>query len=407
MKIGFIADSHLGYQARCRTHPQSGLNMRVRDGYQALAERVTQMIDSEVDLVIDGGDLFHKSWPNVFDIVWARKQLDRLVAAGIPVVGNTGNHDASAERGKLPATATVNDPDKHVDFVVEPYRALHPIDGLTVHVVSHYGLAQTERLIPEPVEGDINIFTTHGAAMVPGHDAFLCVDSPGEQAIGLDLLVDDRYAVKLLGHYHAMGEILDNVWYAGSAVRRGFSDPAGGRGWLEVNIDSSGNTTVTPRHIHQRPQYDLPVIDAAHLTGEDVCEQILGHLGGVDCGDAIVRQVVTNCSHSVRRGVDQTMVKNAADETLMWMLDFRRPTIPVDVDDSAAGSVGPVGLSTAGTADLPALYGGWVGGWAEQSGIANSLIPTVTCEGDRHLREASTNVETEADFVAPEESVTA
>ena len=408
-KIAFMADNHLGYSAKCRTHAASGLNLRVRDGYLAMRERVTQIIEAEVDLVIDGGDLFHRSWPSVSDIAWAQQQLRRFSDAGIPVVGNTGNHDASSERGKSPATAAVHDPDRGLTFVTEPYWAVRPVEGLTVHAISHYGLAQSERLIPEPVEGDINIFTTHGAAMVPGHEVFLCVDSPGEQPIGLDLLLDDRYALKLLGHYHGMDEVMPDVWYSGSSIRRGFSDPEGGRGWLLVNIDSDGSTKVEPQYISQRPQFDLPKIDASALTGAEVEARIRANLTDVEVDDAIVRQVVTNCATNTRRGIDQPALGELVRDSLMWMPDFRRPDVIVSTADSETADSETVvahasdSMITAGSADLPTVYSGWIGGWAEANHLSDALKPVVVTEGGRHLLAASEDAETGADFATPAE----
>lgn len=390
IRIGFKSDGHLGYAAKCRVHAASGLNERVRDGYLALRATVTQMIDAEVDFVLDGGDLFHRSWPQVGDIVWARRQLDRFAAAGIPVIGNTGNHDASSERGKSPATASVHDPDRGIEMITEPYRVLHPADGVAVHMISHYGLAQAERLIPEPEDGAINLLSAHGAAMLPGHEVFRCVDSPGEQPIGLDLLADDRYAAKLLGHYHGMDEIMPTVWYAGSAIRRGFSDPAGGRGWLLITINTDGTVEVERKYIDQRPQYDLPVIDAAGLTGADVEERIRANLADIDPASAILRQVVTNCPTSVRRGIDQPALSNLLSSALMWSLDMRRPELPESdgmVDGVSAS------MTTAGTADLTAVYHGWVQGWANSHGLAEDITPTVVREGARHLRAASGDTE--------------
>lgn len=392
-KIGFRADAHVGYAAKCRVHAASGLNERVRDGYIAHREIVSQMIEAEVDLVVDGGDTFHRSHPSVSDIVWVRRQMERFAAAGIPVIGNTGNHDASAERGKSPATAAVHDPDRGIVMLTDPYQRFEPADGLAIHLISHYGLAQSERLIPEPVDGMINIMSAHGAALVPGHEIFHCADSPGEQPIGLDLLTDTRFGLHLLGHYHGMGEIIDNVWYAGSAIRRGFSDPEGGRGWLLVTINDDNTMSVEPRYISQRAQHDLPRIDATGLSGSDVEDQIRANLASVDIGDAIVRQVVTNCSTSIRRGIDQPSIARTAGDALMWMPDFRRPELTDETGERTVEGVG-ASLRTAGSADLPAMYSDWVGEYVTTTNLAEDLKPVVVAEGGRHLRAASVTSET-------------
>lgn len=394
-RILVAGDDHVGYAAKCRVHPASGLNMRVRDGYLALRDRVSMAIRLNVDAYLQTGDLFHRSHPQVGDIVWARQQLERLAHAGIPVIGNTGNHDASVDRGKSPATASVNDPDRHLRFVTNPYERFEPVPGLVIHVISHYGLAQTERLLPEPENGKINILTAHGAAMVPGHEVFHCVDSPGEQPLGLDLLTDDRFAAKMLGHYHGMDEIMPTVWYAGSSLRRGFSDPAGGRGALLVEIQSNGTVTVTPQYIDQRAQYDLPVINAAGLTGADVEERIRANLASVDLGDAIVRQTVTNCTTAVRRGIDQPALNDLAKDTLMWMPNFRRP----EVSDGPVTDAVATSLRSAGSVDLPAMFTGFATAWAKDLDVPEETKAVVLTDGDRHLRAAV--AEATGDFATP------
>ena len=69
------------------------------------------------------------------------------------------------------------------------------------------------------------------------------------------------------------------VWYTGSAVRRGFSDSVGPRGWLLVTLNDDGTVVVTTRPVWQRPQHELPVINAAGLTAAEVDEQVTTHLG--------------------------------------------------------------------------------------------------------------------------------
>ncbi|GAA0312953.1 hypothetical protein GCM10009528_33170 [Kineococcus aurantiacus] len=419
-EVGFVADAHLGYAARCGSHPASGLNHRVRDGYLSYRAVVRDMIAKEVDLVIDGGDTFHQSHPSIGAIVWARRQMESLAAAGIPVIGNTGNHDASADRSKSPATAAIDDPARGIAYVTEPYKVFEPLDGLAVHVISHYGLAQSERLLPEPIDGVVNLLSAHGAAMLPGHEVFRSVDSPGEVPIGLDILADDRFAFKALGHYHGMGEILPNVWYAGSLVRRGFADPAGGRGWLLCKVFSDGQVVVEPQYIDQRPQFDLPRIDAKGKTGAQVEEEIRANLDSVDVAGAIIRQVVVNCSTSTRRGIDQPALAALTESALMWMPDFVRPLAVDEAADRADGQgVDPAGddaagavtvrtadsvaasLTTAGSADLPKVYGSWVEDYATAVGLAAEVKPIVVTEGVRHLKAASQFAET-GDFAVPD-----
>lgn len=391
-KIGFFSDTHIGYAAKVRSHAASGINERVRDGMKALRETVNQMIAEEVDLVVQGGDLFHRSWPQIAEVVFARRELERLTAAGIPVIVNTGNHDASAERGKTSATAAIHDPERGIEAVIEPYKIIRPVDGLSIHVLSHYGLARAERIVPEPVDGDINILTAHGTALVPGHEIFACADSPGEQPIGLDLLTNPGFGASLLGHFHGMGSLpnLPNAWYAGSSLRRGFSDPDGGRGWLLIEILESGAITVTPKYIQQRPQFDLPIVDASGLTGDEVHERIKASMSKTDMPDAIVRQIVTNVTAQHRAGINLPSLASQAQDALQWMPVLRRPEEQIILvsTENAEGEVIQVeeSIATVGSADLPTAYRTWVTAWSEAADVPASLRGTVAEQGEEHLR---------------------
>jgi DNA repair protein SbcD/Mre11 len=409
-RIGFFSDTHLGYAAKCRPDPKTGINARVLDGYRAFSAIVNDMITAEVDLVIHGGDLFHKSWPEINDIVWARQELNKFTAAGIPVVGTTGNHDAATDRAKAAATAAVTDRERGVVFVQKPVETVEVVPGLKVTALSHYGLARRDRIVPEPVEGYVNLLVAHGAAALPGHELFHCVDSPGEQPIGMDILADPRWAGKLLGHYHGMGPLPglnsgpSQAWYAGSTVRRGFSDPEGGRGWLQVVVNTDGTVVWERKTVQQRPQFDLPVIDAVGLTGAEIHERALFNLTAVPLEGAIVRQVVTNVSAFQRAGVNLPALNTAAGGCLQWLPVLRRPETAVVVDgeivtDPVTGEViistPTESLATAHAADLPAAYREWGPKWVQEVNLPEKLRNEVLTAGETHLTDASTGIEGE------------
>lgn len=373
--------------------------MRVRDGYIGMRNTIDQMLAEQVDLVLHGGDLFHRSHPGISDIAWARRQLERLAAENIPVIGVTGNHDFANDRGKAPATAAVHDPARNILMITEPYQLITPHAGLNIHAISHIGLASAERSIPALVENEVNILISHGAAQVPGHEIFATVDSPGEAVIGFDVL-SMPWTVGLLGHYHGMGALpgfnggkTGQVWYGGSLLRRGFSDPEGGRGWLLVTVEDDGTVTITPKYVWQRPQFDLPVIDASGLTGLEVESQIREHLAEIDITDAIVRQRVVNCPLPVRRGVDTKALGDLAAGALVWQPEFYRPA-EVEFAETTEHDAAVVSLSTAGAADLPGMFNNWFSDYAERANLATELRPSVSETGQRLLREVSKEAET-------------
>ena len=414
-KIAFLADTHLGYAAKVRIHSKSGLNERVRDGYLALRETVDQILEHDVDLVLHGGDLFHRDWPAVSDIAWANMQLGRLVDAGIPVIVNTGNHDASGERGRSPATAAIEG--RGITVVRKPLHTLHPADGLSVHVMSHYGLARSERMIPEAVQGEVNIFTAHGAAQIPGHDLWKCLDSPGEQMIGVDLLTNTDWAVTLLGHYHEQSQLPDigrsthgQAWYAGSALRRGFSDRPGKRGWLLVDVDTEKNVTIERKAIAQRPQFDLAVVDAADLTGDEVYEAIMENLQRVDPTEAIIRQVVMNVTAGHRAGMNMKGLTDAAGSALQWLLVPQRPELTVDDKAAVAAAaqdnpddtttttgdgdqVNASSLVTARGVNLTSAYRQYVPVWGSANSLPEATIDAIITDGEKYIAQSAPDVD--------------
>lgn len=405
-KIAFAADTHLGYSAKCRVHAQSGVNMRVRDGLLGWRESVDQMLAAEVDLMLHGGDLFHRSHPGIGEIAFARRELERLAGAGVPIIGVTGNHDFTNDRGKFPATYAVHDPDRKINMVTEPLQVFRPYEGVNIHAVSHLGLVSAERAFPVPVEGEINIFTTHGSAQVPGHEIFSCVDSPGEAVVGYDLL-SSPWDISLLGHYHGQSALPGfsegngQAWYAGSLLRRGFSDPEGGRGWLLVTINDDGSISVEPQYIRQRKQFDLPVIDAAGLTGEEVEEKIREHLSNIEIGEAIIRQRVINCPVAIRRGVDSTALNEITADALVWQLEFIRPDV-VDFSPTRDADVAVESLRTASTADLPGMWDNWFSEYAQNASVPENLRTGVAENGKAILREVSAEVESGTSELAGE-----
>lgn len=344
LNIAFLADTHLGYRAKVKNNSK-GINMRVQDGYDALKDTTKAIIQSEVpiDAVIHGGDFAHTSQPSVRDIVVGNFYLRKLHEANIPFYGIGGNHDSSDIRADLPAVAAFNDSDRQIHMVSDPYKKFELTDGVMLHAMSHHGLNENDA--PEiKVSSDVlNVFTTHGAAIDPKNETLLrCIDSPREQIIPVELITEGMFNVNLLGHYHsryAVGSEVLNTWYAGSAIRRGFTDDPGARGWLLVQIEPNGEVRVTPKDIPQRPQFDLPVIDAAELNASevmDMLEQNIERTTGLD-KEPIVRQRVKNANRIIREGLDYDHINKMKEHMLLWQLELLKPeTITTDRKVSAS-----------------------------------------------------------------------
>lgn len=332
-RIAFMADTHLGYRARVRNN-EKGVNIRVQDGYDALKEITYDILHSDVkiDLVLHGGDITHTSQPSIRDIVTANFYFRKIADSGIPIIGIGGNHDTSDIKAELPSVAAFHDPERGIRMIYKPYEKIQLADGLVLHGLSHHGLHVDDAPDVKVNNQDVNIFTAHGAALDPANKTLLrCMDSPREQIIPVELITDGLFDSILLGHYHsrhAVGDPSLNTWYSGSTVRRGFTDEPGARGWMLVEIEPDGTTTVTPQNIHQRPQFDLPVIDADSSTPSQIMDQILDNIDTTkDLDEApIVRQKVINAQRLIREGIDYSVLKEKTHHMLSWQLEFTKPS---------------------------------------------------------------------------------
>ncbi len=295
MKIALFADSHLGYRAgRAEIN---GVNLREVDGYSALHEIVSQIISESPDAVVHGGDLFHTPTPSIRSIVKAHDELRRLVDAGIPVFLTSGNHDTSDILSELPATSSVAE--NGVSVVSGTENTFEAAPGLRLFVVGHRGVENTARIV-DPRPGDVNILVSHASVEEEG-EMLHTEEAPREKMLD-DEALDLDWSAVLLGHIHQRHFVKgrDNVLYAGSALRRGFSDKPGDRGWTMVEVSPSGTVSYSHHNIEQRPQFDLGVIDASGLRGSEIAEKVAEKALGIP-DLSIVRVAVSNCPPLVAR----------------------------------------------------------------------------------------------------------
>lgn len=409
--IAFMADTHLDYAAYQHTDSQ-GINLRVKDGEKALHEIINQIINSDIkiDAVVHGGDIFHRSHPSIRAIKLFQYYTRQLASRGIPFYGLAGNHDASDNRAVMPSVAAVDDPDKNINALWTPYQKYQIADGISLHAVGHHGLSPEDAPVIKPESDMINIFTTHGAALDPKNATLMqCQDSPREQIIPPEMIVDDNFAMRLLGHYHSrypVGGQLLNTWYAGSTVRRGFSDEPGERGWLLIKVHPDGRTEVESRNISQRPQYDLRVIDAEGMSASDVQEIIESNIAGTNVDISsyafdenfapIVRQRVINAPRSLRAGLDKKHIAGLTRNMLHWDLRFSMPEIKTVTKMNEEGQLVEVAVENTEGAK-PTLGGSlsqgnpveyfnnWAGGSKTLTGIPENRRGKVIDTARKHL----------------------
>lgn len=389
-RIAFFADSHLGYRTKVKSN-EKGINIRLQDGYDAFREVISQIITANekepIDLVLIGGDLFHTSKPSMRDLTTAQFYLRKLADLGIKVYILAGNHDATDIRSELAAIAPINDVDKNIHALIAPYSQIEVADGVMLHIVSHHGLGAEESPEVAAVDGFLNIFSTHGAALDPKNKALMqCADSPREQFIPVEMIIDDNFVAKLLGHYHSRyavgGESL-NSWYSGSLVRRGFSDAPGERGWLLVEVENDGSATFSANNIHQRPQFDLDEIDASTLTSSEVMNLLEININRtMDANkEPIVRQRIVNANRGVREGLDRARITELTSHMLTWQLELTRST-----EKTVSSTKEQMSLSNKHSVNVLSSYKEWITDVAVS--VPEEYRDLVVKDAEQYIKEA-------------------
>lgn len=335
MRIACFADTHIGYSpAGITKDPETGLNTRYLDGLKALEETVTQILEEDskkkIALVLLPGDLFHSPTPDVRTVSHAIEQVSRL-SREIPTIVTAGNHDSPSELNlKIPATWVLNSI-PGVRCVNDSIEQIEILPGVMVTAVSHQAAFEYKNDISgflkkvEPQNGLVNIFTGHGTSidLLTG-SRFIVANSPREVEIPGDVIYNPDWNAVVLGHIHSRTTLKDDKsrFYCGSAFRRGFSDDKGKRGWSLLTMDDKTGKLESRKDfdITQRPQFNLPVIDAS--KEKDLGEAILKNLDGIEVQGAMIRQKVENVSPGQRAGLDPKIFKDATKTAIYKSLEL-------------------------------------------------------------------------------------
>lgn len=407
--LAHLSDLHLGYRSGRET-TVDGVNWREQDGYTAFTRMVDQIIrDGTVDAVLVAGDVFHVPNPSTRAVFNAQREYRRLADAGIPVYSLTGNHDVNDIRSDMASTVLLDDPDRGIHSHCEPYVTHKLGDGIVLHMVSHHlyrEQADTWEQV-KPVDGCINIFSTHGSLVDPLTELALHTNqSPREVIIPDELLNNPDWSYRLLGHIHERGFVgtkdgkRDSMnlrtYYNGSLIRRGFSDGETplGRGWTKWTITPDGTFTPTFYRIRQRPQVDFPVIDASTLSPTEITGIILDNLRSAFPDDntapdraPILRQKITNITPEKKRSLDNTAISNTAEPALIWTLNMRQDNVDADVDD---GHAHLTGINTTG--NLTETYDGWLNDSQAYNDLHDTIREQVAKETKQFIKQGQDTV---------------
>ena len=400
--VAHLSDVWLGYRDKVSLRKMTSdsldgkaVPVRELDVYVAWDSAISGVITDGADAVVIAGDLFYESHPSYRALAHALGGLKRLSEAGIPVYVIVGNRDAGGTSDDVPYTMVLHQPDAGIYVHSEPYQTYQLLQvyrglgdrfggrdsepyqtyqllqepNIVLHMVSHHMHDESTEVMKQvvPVDGAINIFTTHGTVIDPDRKERIKLPDTIREKVISDIFLNAGWDVMMLGHLSERGYVgapEDKVFYSGSLIRRGFSDSEGelGRGYTLWHIDlSSGAVSQELRSVSQRPQIDLEPIYAEGMDSSDLTEAIVGNLVGVEGvgGEPIVRQLVFGVAPSVLAGRDQVAIERAAGFALSFSLVPRA----VVRDEVPAGGVvgGDAGGGFGGVGSVVEWYDRWVG----------------------------------------------
>jgi len=280
MKLFHIADTHLGHAAFNRLDAESGMNLREKQIYDNFLSSIEQIIEEKPDVLVHAGDLFDQVKPKTRAYTTVLEALERLNAAGIPLVVIAGNHSMVKTR-----------------YTTSPFEVLtyHPGDitaaysfryekveiGDTVfHLIPNMLRPEDYRTAYDQVElsGDHhNVLVTHGLATAIKDKRLATV---AEHELDTTILSED-FDYIALGHYHRQSQIMENTWYSGSIEYLSYGEISDPKGGLLVELDSSSGQnlpTVRPFALQRTPMIDLGTISCEGMHPSDITGEIISRV---------------------------------------------------------------------------------------------------------------------------------
>ncbi|MEJ2237139.1 MAG: metallophosphoesterase [Gemmatimonadales bacterium] len=280
VRILFFADTHLGFDL-----PQRPRVVRRRRGHDFFAnfERVLEIaVDSEVDFVVHGGDLFFRSRIPAELVQRAFLPLKRVADKGIPVFLVPGNH----ERSRIPYEMLALHP--RIRIFDRPRTFIERVGDASVAFAGfpHYRgnirdtfLALLSETAWHDARASINLLCVHqcfeGATVGPSDYTFRHASDVVKLAD-----VPPRFTAVLSGHIHRHQVLLYDldgrrlrtpILYPGSIERTSFAEKDESKGYLMLEFDCA-----TPRggHLGNWEFHELP---ARPMLAHDL--RLDGHTG--------------------------------------------------------------------------------------------------------------------------------
>ena len=307
MKFIHISDTHLGYSDYNKIDPNTGVNQREQDFYNAWSKLIEVIINSKIDFVIHAGDLFHSTRPTNRAIAIALEGIQKINDADIPFVLISGNHSTP----KIKATGSIFEAIDLFPNVYAAYKSKYEkfkIGGCAIHCIPHCSLTEELESAFQQIEmsegGLYNILVAHGSWA--GDKSFSMGEFNEQHITDPELISDKKFDYIALGHYHKHINIKPHVVYSGSTEHTSFNEAGNTAGYMLVDLTKPD---YKYKKISCRPMIKLETIDCKNLTSSQIYYE-LENLSSSDLNDAMVAISLQNVQHDTLIKLENREINN-------------------------------------------------------------------------------------------------
>lgn len=313
MHLIHIADTHLGLAAFSKLDPATGMNLREKQIYDNFLAATDEIIRQKPDALVHAGDIFDTVKPKTKAYTTVLEALDRLQAAGIPLVIIAGNHSMTKTRY---TTSPFEVLAYHRAEVTAAYRFRYEkaeISDTVFHLLPNMLRPEDYRVEFEKIElstSHHNVLVTHGLATQIKDKRLATV---AEHELDATIL-SDAFDYIALGHYHRQSQVTDNAWYAGSTEFLTYGEIRDTKGGLAVD---TGSHAVKHLELPKTPMADLGIVKGAGMHPGDITAEIIARVTGAGLPQYAMAQVTLDgMAREHGKGIDTKDLAGVREQLL-------------------------------------------------------------------------------------------
>ena len=329
MKIFHFSDTHLGFSEYNNINPETGLNQREKDFYDAWWQAIDAILATKPDVVVHAGDLFHTPRPNNRAIRVALEGIQKISDAGIPMVMISGNHSTP----RIRSTGSIFESISLFQHVFAAFSSKYErfrIKDTDFHCVPHCSISeQLEDAFNniKITDARFNVLITHGAWA--GKQTYSMGEFNEHRLPDIETKLGIGFDYIALGHYHRRVDIKEHVCYSGSTERTSLNEHNSTCGYLVVDLDSKEKIY---HEIKTRPMIKLNDLDCKNLKTTEIYKALRSMITP-ELDNAIVSLRLINIQHATFVQLDSREVDKIFDA--VFHLEKRFESLEDDGTSSA------------------------------------------------------------------------